>query len=110
MVSAQGGSAIFAVAGDRKTVVIGAGASIGGFTVQKIEAGQVTLAGADGGTHLLRPSFDPKLAPVRADGSGPSPVASVAAAPRPRPAIVTRSAPAGAGVPQQLPPGAARPR
>lgn len=111
MVSAQGGNAIFAAAAGGKAVVIGAGASIGGFTVQKIEAGQVTLVDADGGIHLLRPSFDPKLVPTRADSAAPrSPAAGTVATPRPRPALVTRSAPAGTGVPRQLRPGGAQPR
>jgi len=111
MVSAQGSSAIFAAAGDGKGVVIGTGSSIGGFRVQKIEAGQVTLVGADGGTHLLRPSFDPRLVPMRADSPGPkSPAGSTVAAPRPRPAVVTRSAPPGVGGARQTRPGAAPPR
>lgn len=106
MVSAQGSSAIFAAAGGGKAVVIGAGGSIGGFMVQKIEAGQVTLVGADGGVRLLRPSFDARLAPPRADGPGKSPAASGLVAPRPRPAAVIRSAP---NTPRQPRSGAAPP-
>lgn len=102
MVSAQGSSAIFAAVGGGKVIVIGTGASIGGFIIQKIEAGQVTLVGADGGMHLLRPSFDSKLASTRSDSPGPkSPAASTLVAPRPRPAAVVRSAPPGASAPRQ---------
>lgn len=108
MVSAQGSSAVFAGAEGGKAIVIGTGASIGDFKVQKIEAGQVTLIGADGGTRLLRPSFDPGRLPARADIPGPRNAAvNTITAPRPRPAVVTRSAPPGLGSTRQLRPSPA---
>lgn len=108
MVSAQGSSAVFAGAEGGKAVVIGTGASIGAFKVQKIEAGQVTLIGADGGTRLLRPSFDPGRIPARADVPGPKDAAvNTLVAPRPRPAVVTRSAPPGLGSTRQTRPSPA---
>ena len=111
MVSAQGSRAIFAATGGGKAVVIGAGASIGGFMVQKIEAGQVTLVGADGRVRLLRPSFDPKPPPQSADNPGSkTPAASTLVAPRPRPAAVIGSAPPGASATRQPRTGTAPPR
>ena len=59
-------SAIFAATGSGRPAVVGEGGRVGGYTVQSIEAGQVTLAGP-GGKEVLRPVFD-----ARAPGA-PSP-------------------------------------
>jgi len=93
-VSSQARSAIFAAAGDGKPVVLGVGGSVSAFRVQAIEAGQVTMVGADGSTRLLRPSFDPRPPLVHADASVGQGLASSAVLHRkPRPAAVTLSAP-----------------
>ena len=93
-VSSQARSAIFAAAGDGKPVVVGVGGSVSAFRVQAIEAGQVTMIGADGSLRLLRPGFDPKPALPPADASTPPGTASTALVHRrPRPAVVTLSAP-----------------
>jgi len=79
-------SAIFAGTGGAKPVVVQEGAQIGGFTVQLIEAGQVTL-GSTGGAQVVRPSFDarPQSAasgPATAPGRGvPAPFAATTPAP-----------------------------
>jgi hypothetical protein len=57
MVTATGRQAIFAGSGD-KPVILGEGARLGGFTVQSIAAGQVTVTGPNG-PQVLHPSFDP---------------------------------------------------
>ncbi len=71
-------SAIFAGSGGAKPVVVQEGAQIGGFTVQLIEAGQVTLGGT-GGAQVVRPSFDAR---PQSAASGPA-VAPGKAAPAP---------------------------
>ena len=63
MVTPAGRRAIFAAKGD-KPLVVGEGAQVGGFTVQSIKAGQVTLLGP-AGVRVLSPTFDPD-APVPA--------------------------------------------
>ena len=97
-VSAEARSAIFAAAGDGKPVVLGVGGSVSAFRVQTIEAGQVTMVGADGSTRLLRPSSDPK--PLLAHAADASPAQSAASNTvlhrKPRPAVVTLSAPLAA--------------
>jgi len=52
-------SAIFAAAGSGRPAVVQEGAQLSGYTVQAIEAGQVTLAGP-GGSQVLHPAFDPR--------------------------------------------------
>ncbi len=52
-------SAIFAATGSGRPAVVQEGGRVGGYTVQSIEAGQVTLAGP-GGNQVLRPAFDAK--------------------------------------------------
>jgi len=69
LVSSQAKSAIFAAAGEGKPVVLGVGNSISAFRVQAIEAGQVTIIGADASTRLLRPSFDSRPPLAHADAS-----------------------------------------
>ena len=64
-------SAIFAAAGTGRPAVVGEGGRVGGYTVQAIEAGQVTLAGP-GGSQVLRPAFD-----ARAPGAAPPPSAGL---------------------------------
>ncbi len=53
----RGRSAIFAAVGDGRSVVVQEGTEVGGYTVQLIEARQVTLSGP-GGQRMLRPTFD----------------------------------------------------
>jgi len=79
LVNGPSRSVIFAAAEGGRPVVAQEGAQIGAYTVQAIEAGQVTLAGP-GGTRVLRPTFDARqratanAAPVT---GGPAPVAAV---------------------------------
>lgn len=92
LVSSQARSAIFAPAADGKPVVVGVGGSVNTFRVQAIEAGQVTMVGANGSTRVLRPDFDPK--PPSADAAAAQGAASDAVTHRrPRPSVVTLSAP-----------------
>jgi len=51
-------STILVLAGGGKPVVAHEGAEVGGYTVQAIQPGRVTLSGPDG-SHVLRPTFDP---------------------------------------------------
>ena len=66
-------SAIFAASGSGRPVVIQEGGRVGGYTVQSIEAGQVTLAGP-GGNQVLRPAFDARQqgAAAGVPGAGPA--------------------------------------
>lgn len=57
LVAASQRRAIFAGPAGSKPVVIAEGAKLGGYTVQSIGGGQVTLAGP-AGTVVLRPAFD----------------------------------------------------
>ena len=57
-------SAIFAATGNGRPAVVGEGGRVGGYTVQSIEAGQVTISGPSG-AQVLRPMFD-----ARAPGAG----------------------------------------
>jgi hypothetical protein len=57
LVSPAGKTAIFADPSGGKPIVLREGDRIGAFTVQAIEAGQVTLTGAEG-TQVLRPAFE----------------------------------------------------
>lgn len=72
----NGGSrrAIFAGAGGGKPIVAQEGSQVGAYTVQAIEAGQVTLIGP-GGVQVVRPSFD-----TRAPGQAAAPPPFTAAA------------------------------
>lgn len=54
-------SVIFAAPDGSRPTVVAEGGDLGGFHVQTVEAGQVTVVGPDG-THVLRPSFDPRPA------------------------------------------------
>ena len=66
LVSAAGRSAIFSLPGNEKALVAHEGGQVGGFTVQSISSGQVTLLGPDG-TTVLRPTLRkglPAQAPV----------------------------------------------
>lgn len=91
LVSSQARSAIFAPSADGKPVVVGVGGSVSAFRVQAIEAGQVTMVGANGSMRVLRPGFDPRQFPADAASQGPANGAVTRQ--RPRPAIVTLSAP-----------------
>jgi len=62
-------SVIFVPASGGKPVVAHEGAVVGGYTVQAIHAGRVTLAGPDG-VHVLRPAFDPQSPAVRSSAVG----------------------------------------
>lgn len=87
-------SAILVPAEGGKPVVAREGGQVGGLVVQAIQAGRVTLAGP-GGTHILRPSYDPR-------GPAPPPgLAAGAGLALPQPAAF----PPFPGLPQ--PPGAA---
>jgi len=57
LVSGPSRSAIFAAVGEGRSVVAQEGMEVGGYTVQLIEAGQVTLSGP-GGQQMLQPTFD----------------------------------------------------
>ena len=65
-------SAIFAASGSGRPAVVQEGGRVGGYTVQSIEAGQVTLAGPSG-SQVLRPAFDarPQSAAAGPPGIGP---------------------------------------
>jgi hypothetical protein len=91
MVTPAGSAAIFAGTGEgAKPQVVRVGERLGGFEVNAILAGEVTLTGPDG-ERVLRPSFDPR-APA---GGGPAsrPATPVAAAPVAPPGIVPAAAP-----------------
>ncbi len=62
-------SVIFVPASGSKPVIAHEGAVVGGYIVQAIEAGRVTLAGPDG-VHVLRPAFDPQSPAVRPGAVG----------------------------------------
>lgn len=66
-------SAIFAASGSGRPIVLQEGGHVGGYTVQSIEAGQVTLVGS-GGSQVLRPAFDtrPQSAAAGLPGTGPA--------------------------------------
>lgn len=68
-------SAIFAATGNGRPAVVGEGGRVGGYTVQSIEAGQVTIAGPSG-AQVLRPAFD-----ARAPGAAPPPGAGLPGVP-----------------------------
>lgn len=72
----NGGSrrAIFAEPGGGKPIVLQEGSQVGAYTVQAIEAGQVTLMGP-AGVQVVRPSFD-----TRAPGQAAAPPPFTAAA------------------------------
>lgn len=60
MVTPEGRSAIFAAR--PQPLVVREGGIVGRFSIQRIEPGQVTLAGPDG-IRTLRPTFDPTAGP-----------------------------------------------
>ncbi len=78
LVNGDARSAIFAGSGGAKPVVVQVGAQIGGYTVQSIEAGQVTL-GSTGGAQVVRPTFDAR--PQSAAGGPAAGQAAKGAAP-----------------------------
>jgi hypothetical protein len=55
--------AIFQPQGDHKPILVGEGGLVSGWTVEKIEAAEVTLIGP-GGTTTLQPKFDENAAPA----------------------------------------------
>lgn len=67
VVHPTGRTATFAPADGGKPVVAREGTRVGSFTVQAIQAGQVTVLGPDG-VHVLHPSFDQR--PASAGTSG----------------------------------------
>ena len=67
VVHPTGRTATFIPADGGKPVVAREGTRVGGFTVQAIQAGQVTVLGPDG-VRVLRPSFDPRPAPAGTAG------------------------------------------
>lgn len=80
LVNGSSRSAIFAASGGAKPVVVQVGAKIGGYTVQSIEAGQVTLEGT-GGAQVVRPTFDARpqsaaAGPAAGSAKGPAPFAA----------------------------------
>lgn len=94
-------NAIFAATDGRRPVVAAIGAQVGDWTVQSIEAGQVTLSGP-GGTQVLRPSFDPRRDSGPAVGAngidpGSAPAAPFAAATEIMPSL--RGLPGFSGAP-----------
>ncbi len=52
-------SVIFTLGTGGKAVIAHEGSEVGGYTVQTIQAGRVTIAGPDG-EHVLRPTFGPQ--------------------------------------------------
>lgn len=76
MVTPAGRRAIFAEKGT-KPLVLGEGGQVAGFTVQSIQAGQVTVRGPEG-VRVLSPTFDPDAA---------APTSPLGAAPRPPPGL-----------------------
>lgn len=58
VVHPTGRTITFAPADGGNPVVAREGTRLGGFTVQAIQAGQVTVLGPDG-VHMLHPAFDP---------------------------------------------------
>jgi hypothetical protein len=72
VVTPAGRRAIFAVKG-AKPLVLGEGGQVAGFTVQSIQAGQVTVRGPEG-VRVLSPTFDPDApAPATPLGAAPPP-------------------------------------
>ncbi len=71
MVTPAGRRAIFAEKGT-KPLVLGEGGQVSGFTVQSIQAGQVTVRGPEG-VRVLSPTFDPE-APAPASPAGAAPL------------------------------------
>jgi len=69
IVTPTGRQAIFA--GSGKPVIVAEGATLDGFTVRSITAGEVTVIGANG-VQVLHPSFDPNQ-PTSVLASGPRP-------------------------------------
>ncbi len=75
LVSSSSRSAFFAGAAGGRATVVGEGAKIGRYTVQRIEAGQVTVGGPEG-TRVLRPFVEktrptkPAAAPARKAQAG----------------------------------------
>jgi hypothetical protein len=86
LVSAQGRTAIFADPAGGKPIVLEEGGRLGRFTVQTIEAGQVTLAGP-AGVAVLRPAFAAGGAAGETASTVPTPPAS------PPPASPVKTAP-----------------
>jgi len=80
LVSPSERRAIFAPPGDAKPIIVGEGATVAGFSVQSIEAGQVTLLGPDGAPRTLLPTYDPNRVPPPPP---PMPVAQQPAVPVP---------------------------
>jgi len=74
LVSGDSRSVIFAAPEGGRPVVAQEGAQISGYTVQSIEAAQVTLSGPDG-IRTLHPSFDPRpknaIGPAAAGAQAP---------------------------------------
>jgi hypothetical protein len=58
-----------AATGTGRPAVVGEGGQVGGFVVQPIEAGQVTIAGP-GGPQVLRPAFDARAPSAAPPGAG----------------------------------------
>jgi len=104
LVTPSGRSAIFA--GGAAPLVLQEGGRVGAFTVMRIEAGQVMLAGPDG-VRVLGPRFDPeRRAAPPAEGAAAPP------APLPPPSQAPGAGPAAGRPPAGLPPipgGAAPP-
>jgi hypothetical protein len=76
LVSPSGKQAIFAAPPEGKGFVASEGTRIGGFVLQSISAGEVTLIGPDG-TRVLRPTFDTAAsAPSKAEMPAFAPVPS----------------------------------
>lgn len=67
VVHPTGRTATFVPADGGKPVVAREGTRVGGFTVQAIQAGQVTVLGPDG-VRVLHPSFDQRPAPAGTSG------------------------------------------
>lgn len=63
LVNGSDRSVIFAATAEGgRPIVVSEGGEVGGYVVQSIEAGQVTLAGPGGTRRVLRPSFAPRSA------------------------------------------------
>lgn len=71
VVTPAGRRAIFAEKGT-KPLVLGEGGQVGGFTVQSIQAGQVTVRGPEG-VRVLSPTFDPDAPAPPPPGAAPPP-------------------------------------
>lgn len=74
LVNGRNRSVIFAAREGGRPIVAQEGAQVGVYTVQSIEAGQVTLSGPSG-AQVLHPSFDPR---PRDPGAAAGPGAAVA--------------------------------